>query len=171
MQELNYACQITKSYIYIQNQEKFKSLSEKWNGSQDELIDRVGRPLKWCLEVWWRVPLGEMRSDEKIECEFLEVCSCSSFKIWLRRFFFLEMGVRSFLVEKDVFVLSHTSSSLVLQMKVTQISLKEKTFGGNIGAWMERVAQRSLKYWIRTLEINLGTFPLSPINDPIQYLS
>ena len=41
------------------------------------------------------------------------------------------MDVRSFLVEKYVFVLSHTSSSLTLQMKKVQM-------GGNIGAWWPR---------------------------------
>ena len=47
----------------------------------------------------------------------------------LRRKFLLEMGVRSFLVEKDVFVLSYTSSSLVLQMKVAQMRLMGKSLG------------------------------------------
>ena len=55
-----------------------------------------------------------MISDEKIECEFLEA---------------YEMGVISFLVEKCVFVLSHTSSYLTLQMKMVQMRLKGKNGG------------------------------------------
>ena len=31
-------------------------------------------------------------------------------------------------------------------------------------------AQISLKYLIKTLEINLTYLPISPINDPIQYI-
>jgi hypothetical protein len=88
MKKINCACQITKNVVYIQNQVKLKSLNEKWNGSQDELIDPMGIPLKWCLEVSSGMPWGEMRSDENLICNvfenFFHMFWCSLFKklVW-----------------------------------------------------------------------------------------
>ena len=125
--------------------------------------------MKWCskfngefFEVKWEMV-------KKIKCEVLEVCWCS-FKILVWEIYFSLKWVLYPSWLKNVCLFSHTLAPLLLSKWKWKNEAQGEKIGGNIGAWRPRGAQRSLRYWIKTLEINLRTLPLSPIDDPIQYL-
>ena len=97
--------------------------------------------LSW-VEKWW----SEMKS------EVLETRDMFPLEMfWFEKQFFPQNWVRSSFVEKNLFVLSHQSSSLTLQRKMTKMRLKGSKYGVYILAWMQRVGQNSLKYWLETL--------------------
>ena len=111
---------------------KIKSNSRVWVKREMEvkMSWSCGESIEVMFGNLMKNALGWIRSDEQDRMW----SSWSVFMLFiqnfgLRRKFCLEMGVRSFLAEKYVFVLSHTGSSLTLQMKMAQMRPKGKKWG------------------------------------------
>lgn len=138
----------------------------------DKMSLKVLLRVQWRkVEVWWDMLQVEVNTWVKIWENTLFKCNGSILhsNFWFEVNFFPWEVVSSILVENLVFVLSHISSPLIIQMKMVKMRLKESKFGAYINSYGRRVAHYSLKYWLETLKFIIGPFTLSPINDQLQY--
>ena len=151
---------------------KMKSLSwvldDKWNASDGGFVD--------LMEVQWRKALNLMRCTlswsgkmvKWMESEVLETWKCFSLENFgLRKKTSLKMGLDP-LSSKKMCLCSPTQAPLSLSKgKRFKWGSRGQNFGFIYmhGRW--KVAQSSLKYWLETLKLIIGTFTLSPINDQI----
>ena len=147
-------------FCMLNHQEQY--LNSKWSHFHEfwmisEIQATVGLSILW--RVQWRKALSLMicalswsgKMVKWMESEILEHESVFHLKILVWKINLAFDSARSSLIEKNVFVLSHPSSSLTLQRKMARMRLKGSKFWVNIHAWRWRVAQKSLKNWFETI--------------------